>query len=347
MGVFLLPLFAQLLIQTLAFSPLSPESSLQSTIQKSKAESTFQNLDASRLHFQISIIDKDNFSARITSAIMARVIEYNDGLFQIFPSFATYHPENDPTAPKEAIGICKNLGLCNVKCVEEGVKFDWDMMDGYDLILCVDEEIQEKIWRSMPENGYGGYEGKVRHLAEFLNEGYSCYYHTRNYAEKIDSSKDASFVIKNMIESDLWEQCGQYYDVVSNAPSDVFHIDNLSTDLQEPRIILKDNTAVPNPNGWPKIESAMIIASAGVTRFCLDVINVQFEKALKELMNSFFYKKNHLRLSFEEADELLRKGNNSVTGYFSPQARLERIQLHMDGLKSRLKEEERDNNDVL
>ena len=320
-----------------AFSPANSNDGFSlSAYQRARALETSNTLDASRFHFQICFVDNDNFHGRIAEGMLGRIAEYNDALFTIFPSSATISSSpkapRDAAAPEEAVTICEELGLCTVRCAEMGTSFDISFLEGYDLIISMDEEIQEMILRSLPAEGY---ESKCRLLSEFLSGDF---YSINAKDESGDALKSNDSVLINMIEPELWERAGPFYEMAKGSSSSIFAASStISKDVAEPRMILTESgAAVPNTVGWPLVEAAMLVACAGVTRFCLDTMDSQFDLALQTLLDTFFYREEHLDISLDEADAQLRKGSFSVTGYFSPRQRRERIEQHLTDLRSRL-----------
>ena len=234
------------------------------------------------------------------------------------------------------MAICKELGLCSVSCSEMGTSFDMSFLDEYDLIIAMDEEIQELILRSLPAEGY---ESKCRLLSEFLSDNfYGINANGRNVVSSDGIKSDDDSVLIDMIEPELFERAGPFYGIAKGSSSSIFGTSStIAKDVAEPRTILSESgAAVPNMVGWPLVEAAMLVACAGVTRFCLDTMDAQFDVAVQELLDTFFYRKEHLDISLDEADAQLRKGSFSVTGYFSPRQRRERIEQHLAGLRSRL-----------
>ena len=277
--------------------------------------------------------------------MLARIAEYNDALFTLFPYSATIDTSAnapiDSSAPEEALTICDYLGLCPTSCSEDGTSFNvaYDL-DQYDLIIAVDDTIQNLILRSLPK-GSEGYEHKCRSLSEFLSVNFCG-------VENITS-------IQDMIEPGMWEKAKPYYDAArasfdsssstisdnnkGRSGGDIF-TDSKSTDVYHPRMILNENgAAIPNQSGWPLVEAAMLVACAGITRFCLDTMDAQFDEAFVQLLGRHFYRKEDLEISVDDADDQLRLGSLSVTGYFSPKERRARILQHFEELRSKFESE--------
>ena len=324
-----------------AFSPADSNDGFSlSAYQRARALETSNTLDASRFHFQICFVDNDNFHGRIAEGMLARVAEYNDALFTIFPASATIASSpkapRDAAAPKEAVAICEELGLCSAVCSEMGTSFDMSFLDQYDLIVALDEEIQLLILRSLPAEQ--GYESKCRLLSEFLSDDFYNINAKNENDASVEKKKTSDSALIDMIQPELWERAGPFYEMAKGSSSSIFASSStISKDVAEPRMILSETgAAVPNTVGWPFVEAAMLVACAGVTRFCLDTMDSQFDLALQSLLDTFFYREDHLGISVDEADAQLRKGSFSVTGYFSPRQRRERIEQHLADLRSRL-----------
>ena len=313
-----------------AFYPNSsdPPFSL-SAYQRARAQETSAQLDASRFHFQILFLDKDNFHGRIAQGILARIAEYNDALFTLLPYSATIERSRkapvDSAAPEGALAVCKSLGLCPTTCSEHGTSFNLSDLDQYDLIVALDDEIQSLVLRSLP-SGSEDYK-KCRTLSEFASIDF-CGVQNKN--DITDQS------IQDMVEPAMWERIQAYYELVkadSIGDSSIFTTSN-PTDIYNTRMILSENGAAI-PNLWPLTEAAMVVACAGITRFCLDTMDVQFDAAFSNLLNVHFYQPEHLNISVEQADDQLRLGSLSVTGYFSLKERHPRISKHFEELRAK------------
>lgn len=312
-----------------AFSPGSGDGPFSlSNYQRARARETSDQLDASRFHFQILFVDDDNFHGRIAEGVLAKVAEYNDALFTLFPYSATITEASssaplDPAAPEEAVAVCETLDLCSVTCSEDGTSFNLSYLDQYDLIIALNDDIQSMILRSLPSDS--GYEHKCRLLSEFLSM------HFCGIQSKDEITSES---LQNMMEATMWDRAKPFYDLVKDSSSDIF-LDSKTTwdDVYQPRMMLSENgAAVPNQTGWPLVESAMLVACAGITRFCLDTMDVQFDTAFQRLLDAHFHRKEHLDFTIEQADDQLRLGSLSITGYFSPKERHARIKSHFDEL---------------
>jgi len=144
--------------------------------------------------------------------------------------------------------------------------------------------------------------------------------------------------LQDMIEPSLWERAKPFYDLVKNSPSDMF-ADSTTTwdDVYQPRMILTESgAAVPNQVGWPLVEAAMLVSCAGITRFCLDTMDAQFDTAFQSLLGMHYHRLEDLDMSTQQADDQLRLGSLSVMGYFSPKQRHTRIENHFEELRTKL-----------
>lgn len=241
------------------------------------------------------------------------------------------------------MAICESLGLCSTTCAEDGTSFHLSYLDQYDLIIAVDAEIQNLILRSLPPTNSGddeGYEKKCRSLSEFLSV---------NFCGVENSNEVTQQMIQDMIEPGMWEKAKPYYDASkalvdssssSSGGGDIFSDSKSSDVYNNPRMILNENgAAIPNQSGWPLVEAAMLVACAGITRFCLDTMDAQFDDAFEQLLGRHFYRREHLDMSIDDADDQLRLGSLSVTGYFSPKERHARITNHFHNLRSKFEYE--------
>ncbi|KAL7555049.1 hypothetical protein ACHAWF_018643 [Thalassiosira exigua] len=326
----LLALTATTIAAVRAFSPGSSDVPFSlSAYQRARAKETSDQLDASRFHFQILFVDDDNFRGRIAEGMLARIAEYNDALFTLFPYSATVEgsPKAPPdaTAPEGAVAVCESLGLCSSTCSEDGTSFDLSYLDQYDLIVALDDEIQSLILRSLPPES--GYEGKCRLLSEFLSVDFCG-------IQNKDGVTDKS--LQDVIEPGLWERAMPYYNLTKDSSSSIFS-DWVIPDDDQPRLVLSESgAAILNQIGWPLVEAAMLIACAGITRFCLDTMDTQFDAAFDSLLGAHFHRLEHLDFSIEQAEAQLCLGSSAVTGYFSPKERRARIEKHFEELRSKL-----------
>merc|ERR1712232_562077 len=102
--------------------------------------------------------------------------------------------------------------------------------------------------------------------------------------------------LQDVIEPQFWERAKPFYDLAKECDSNIFS-DSATTwnDINQPRLILSEaGAAVPNINGWPMVEAAMLVACAGVTKFCLDTMDSQFDEAFQTLLGQHFYRSEHL-----------------------------------------------------
>ena len=171
-----------------------------------------------------------------------------------------------------------------------------------------------------------------------------------NFCGVENSEYITSQTIQDMIEPGMWEKAKPFYKAAldssndastsSRSGGDVFS-ESKSSDVYNPRMILNEHgAAIPNQSGWPVVEATMLVACAGITRFCLDTMDAQFDEAFVQLLGRHFYRREHLdNMSIDEADDQLRLGSLSVTGYFSPKERHARIRNHFEELCSKFESE--------
>jgi len=249
---------------------------------------------------------------------------FSDALFTLFPYSATIEASPnapiDPTAPEEAVVICDNLGLCSTTCSEDGTSFNlFNSLDQYDLIIACNDEIQNQILRSLPpptDTSTGDNvvtpDTKCRSLSEFLSLSFCGAENEKEITQQ---------TIQDMIEPGMWGKAKPYYDAsCSTSGGDIFSY-SMSSDVY---------------SNWPLVEASMLVACAGITRFLLDTLDAQFDTAFAQLLDRHFYRHEHLNISIEAADDQLRRGSLSITGYFSPKERERRIVRHFEALRSKL-----------
>jgi hypothetical protein len=327
---------AALLSPARSFEPGSnPNSFSLSAYQKARAQETFQCLDATRFHFQILFVDNNNSHGRIAEGVFARVAEYNDALCVLFPASATMDwSRNAPrdAAPADAtIAVCESLQLCSSRSEAMGTSFRLDNLDEYDLIISMNQEVHEAILRSLSLENQLSYGPKCRLLWEFLSPDF-CDIHKKAGGDNH---------LLDMLDSDLRERLEPYLELVKDCSSNSFPSSTITwEDVYAPRMVLSDTTgaAVPNTKGWPPTEAAVILASTGLTKFCLDSIDFQMELAFQSLLDRHFCRQEHLEYDFDQADEQMRAGSFAVTGYFSPKQRKTRFEEHTRKLRLRLED---------
>jgi hypothetical protein len=370
---------------------------------------TSKTLDASRFHFQILFVDADNMMGRIAEGLCARIAEYNDALFMLFPSSATIMTTpttttsstsststvssrahrspmiEDATAPINAVNICKQLNLCSHTSNQIGTKFDLsnDVLQQYDLILCMNESIRLRILQeammTMKNDDeydcYGDLAFKCRSLSEFVNLDF-----IQNFGSEIakrkeedrasaSASDDANnrhhnddvnhrrkILLEKMLEPDLFDRAAPLVDVLQSTLDleTIFHQasvpDAAETTTQHnniyhqqvppppppPPVLLWDdetNTVIPNAESWTVCEAALILSAVGVTRFCLDTIQYQMEDTFDDILSRIVVDQSAVQsLQWSTVEERLSRCNDAVSGYFSPQERLQRYQRHCQRL---------------
>jgi hypothetical protein len=321
-----------------SFEPSSnPNAFSLSAYQKARAQETSQCLDTTRFHFQILFVDNNNAHGRITEGVLARVAEYNDAMFVLFPASATLdasrNAPRDAAAPEATVAVCQSLQLCSTLSEAMGTSFSLGYLDEYDLIISMNQEVQDTILRSLSLESQLSYGPKCRLLSEFLSTDF-CDIHKKG-------GGDHGNRLLDMLDSDLRERVEPYLDLVKDCSSSNIIPSSTITweDIYAPRMVLTDTgAAVINTQGWQPTEAAIILASAGLTRFCLDTMDFQTELAFQSLLERHFCRKEHLEYSFDQADDQLREGSFAVTGYFSPQQRRTRFEEHTRNLRLRLED---------
>eukprot|EP00977_Amphora_coffeiformis_P018755 scaffold6697_cov262-Amphora_coffeaeformis.AAC.2 len=375
-----------------AFSPGDSSASFSlSNYQKARAWETSQSLDASRLHFQILIVDDDNAKGRIAAGLLAKIAEYNDAMCVLFPTSATL--EHARTAPRDAaasadtLHACAALGLCRTTCEEIGTAFTLPNLDEYDLIIAMHDDIRSIILQSVTrqqlqqqqqqqqqdgdeddtEAVINYYASKCKSLAQFLGLDFSTslphlqQQQQQAYAVKDDRSNDVTQmanILLQMLDTEQLELVNPFVDILLSPNQDIDK-DQMFREailpswpeqphqqprLLPPRLVLNDQGAAVVPplstSSWAAAQAAIILATAGVVRFCLDALDLQLRSSLDTLLERNLYDASHLQLPWETIDEQLGKCNASVCGYFSPQQRHAAYQRHVVALKARILSEE-------
>ena len=339
--------------------------------RRARAVETALALDASRYHFQILYVDDNNAHGRIAEGLLARISEYNDALNILFPASTTVitnresrSPDWLRNVPEEAVAVCNSLDLCSTRSRAEGFPFHVSYLDQYDLVIALNDDIRSLLLRSLEtEADRNFYARRCRLLSEFLALSLD--------DDEISDSTSSETSVLRMLDSDLLSRAQPYVrflqeagskslgGVVGTIGSDVFAA---APNSKEPRLILSSSNApklntkrrlesvnregVKEVEGeglqdsslsavtWPVSEAAMILASAGITRFCLGTMNDSFAADFQYLLETYFCRPEHLKLSWEEADAKLR--HSTISGYFSVEERKARFEDHCARLKERL-----------
>jgi hypothetical protein len=324
-------------------------------------------MDATRMHFQILLVDSDNVKGRIAEGLLAKIADYNDARLVIFPASATMIL--DDTTPRDAapsasvIQICRLLQLCpeltgtptasqqhqqnndndndsNSIITQLGTQFSMSYLDDYDLIVCMDDDIQTRILRALDMEHQDYYGPRIRLLSEFTSPDF--YASIRPTATTTGSTSENDNINDNvvsMLNPDLWNHVQDHVDMVMNRSSSIFAYaagggggGDIALDKE-----------------WPLVQAAMIVACAGICRFSLDVMEAHVEEAFQALLESNFCRPEHVpglllmtppeedetgdHDFWNQADDQLRKCSFAITGYFSPQQRRTRLQNHVDQLR--------------
>jgi hypothetical protein len=303
--------------------------------QKARALETAKCLDASRLHFQIMFVDDDNAKGRIAEGLLARVAEYNDAMFMLFPASSTIEASmnapRDAAAPEQAVAVCESLGLCSTRSTLVGTSFDLSYLDEYDLIIAMNDDIRSLILRSLSASDQEYYGAKCRLLSEFLSPEFC----SVNQSQSIGSTSVAQTINNNKNDNDDDEQLLRE---TSNAK---ILLDMLDSELQDrvapfSDLVIDRSSNVLDEHQLELQTAALILAASGVTKFCLEAMQAQFESSFQSLLQHNFHSPEHLEVSRDQADAQLRRGSHSVTGYFSPEQRRTRFEQHIADLRIKL-----------
>jgi len=182
-----------------------------------------------------------------------------------------------------------------------GTAFDLSFFDESDLIVVMDDDIRSLILRSLPAEDQERLAPRCRLLSEFLSPAFT----TR------DDDKHNNFQLLDMLDPELKERVAPTADCIIGSSSNVF----ASEDDQQ------------------KID-ALILASAGLTHFCLDTIDDQFDDQFQKLLKDNFARLDQIPDSWRQADAQLTRCCASITGYFSPKQRKTRYELYLENLRS-------------
>jgi len=186
-----------------------------------------------------------------------------------------------------------------------GTSFHLSYFDEYDLIVAMNEDIRSAIFRSMTLEHQEHYGPKCRLLSEFLSPTFCGI----NSKTKKDTEENPYDVMLHTLDYELREKVAPLADYLTDRSSNVFTTN--------------------------EVEAALILASAGLTRFCLDTIDAQFDAAFQVLLENNFKKKD-VEISWEKAEEQLVRCNASVMGYFSPAQRKRRFDCYMEEMRGLL-----------
>lgn len=190
-------------------------------------------------------------------------------------------------------------------------------LNDYDLIVCMDDDIQSRILRALDMEHQDYYGPRIRLLSEFTSP---------DFCASIRPTTSEN--VLSMLSPDLWNHVQPHVDRVRNRSSSIFAPSSTSIALDKKE--------------WSLVQAAMIVACAGICRFSLDVMEAHVEDAFQSLLERNFCRPEHVpgTLTLEEkhefwnqADDQLRKCSFAITGYFSPQQRRTRLQNHVDQLR--------------
>jgi len=354
------------------FNPESSSSSLIFSLEKYQRECALeasQSLDASRLHFQILFVDDDNAKGRIAEGLLAKVAEHNDATSVLFPSSATIsssrHAPRDAAASYGVIQICHNLDLCPIRSEAMGTDFSLNYLNDYDLIICMSEEIQSLIVRSILDlEDLEYYRPRCRLLSDFLSPNFVTHSmnnedtrnkqqmmlmrmamqqqtdnddvnnnnnnnHDNNHNNKNDNNDSVHrYVQWTMLDGFYQERVRPYLDQVLDRSSSLF----ATTTITYPGFRGVDPS---REDDWSITEAGLILATGGITKFCLATIEAQMEEALDSLLELNVHTPDHIIQSWEDVDKQLCRCNHGVTGFFSPAQRKIRFERHLSNLKTK------------
>ena len=349
----------------LTFSPQS--------FARSQALETAQALDASRFHFSILFVDQDNVLGRLAESLLERIAEYNDALFQIFPASATLEGGPvDASPPASAISTGQAWGLCETTLTAIGSAFDAnECLPQYDLIIATNEHIRAKILQQATPDDTVALQ--CRTLADFcqwhdfsssIGNNNNKSDHQQEQQQSTSTSANTTSpssheALLNMLEPDLHDCVAPLIPLLaqhSHEYNSLFHsaaatleyaADNKNNDQTEAMVLLTDQgTVVPNRQSPRVVHAALILATTGITRFCLDAMNVQMEDAFRHMLvtvlkhsnndttkNDDNTTENHTVLPWKTVEERLTLCNSAVAGYFSPRQRRERYEQYCEELR--------------
>jgi hypothetical protein len=203
-----------------------------------------------------------------------------------------------------------------------GTDFSLRYLNDYDLVLCMSEEIQSLIARSIADSDdQDYYRPRCRLLSEFLSPNFVT--GTMNHEDE----KDHINIVQDknvqwgMLDGFYQDRIRPYYDQVLDRSSNLFATtSNIDSLVQE---------------DWPVTEAGLILASGGVTKFCLATIEAQLVESLDTLLERIMYKEEHMSQKWEDVDEQLHRCNHAVAGYFSPGQRKTRFEKQVTKLKAK------------
>ena len=218
-----------------------------------------------------------------------------------------------------------------------GTDFNLRYFSDYDLVICMSEEIQSLIVRSLADSAdQDYYRPRCRLLSEFLSPNFvtsamnnddDASSRTHPHVDHHDDDHHQHHHDKNaqwgMLDGFYQERVRPHLDQVLDRSSNVFATTTRTID------------SVVQEDDWPITEAGLILASGGVTKFCLATIEAQLMDALDILLERIVYKEEHMVQPWEDVDEQLHRCNHAVAGYFSPGQRKTRYEKHLTKLKTR------------
>lgn len=288
--------------------------------RQARVGSTASVLDVSRYHLQLLFVDSTNQHARVAEGVLERVAEWADAGWWLYPHAATIGSDLDGLGPLPAtLAACAELDLCAVRSGAPGASLCREDLDSYDLIICLDDEVRLAILRwlrdDLHEHDVSYYEcGRLCLLSDFISlETDAVARGAPPVLQRSLMNRVAPFVARAPLAGGLaatraWPQPG--------GPS-------LTLDL--------DGVARAAPDGsWRAAEAGILLACAGLTRFCKETINAGFVTAYGALLAEMFHAPEHADAVWADAEPRVR--THSFTGALTPGEREKLFDLHIAAL---------------
>lgn len=288
--------------------------------RRARVSETAGSIDASRYHLQILFVDDDNERGRIAEGLFERISVFNDLGFWLYPWSATVSSGTKISLRTPSVGslaVCQALSLCPESSRRPGALLNDADFDYYDMIVCLDDDVRAAIFRTLSPEKQDFYDRRIVLLSDFIG---------------VYDSEDP-LVLLNMLQPDLTGRCAglmlsgeMWSDSMRAKPTKGVGL-----------ILSPDGMVVPSDDPWPTAQAAMILATAGLTKFCRTTIDESFSTAFDCLLETYFYREEDLLLSIREADEVIRR--NTISGFFSLEERQRRFEAHREKLAMRLQTE--------
>lgn len=263
-------------------------------------------LDCSRYHVQVLIVDDDSLRARTCHAILERVAEWADAGWWIYPhSTSLGEPFYDKDDRSWLTNKCQPFDLSSSILLAPTSQFDVNdvLEDTYDLIVCVDLEVQQKVRSLVREASATEYSGincsqpdaMVLSLCDFLAIG----------GDRINALDE------------------QLQDLVSGE-----YFRGLAGLAELPR------TSRYRPEKWRQFLAGCALTSAGMTTYLKNEFDNFFVTSFKELLTAHYNRAEHLNVSWDECEEAMRR--HIVTGGLTIAQRQQLFEVHLTNLRERL-----------